>query len=251
MIATLKATHALQRTKTLGIDLFGYFDYKQIQNFVLGQTTSFDRLRVVTAGALIDHYNSSQGRDYLNLRAAAGIPDFLGGLNAVSNQSSRIGGGGRFIQLNLDYDRIQRIYKEWMLYFHASGQWSPSKLTLPQQIYIGGSNTVRGYPLSVALGDSGYYVNCETRFPLPFLMDKKFFWTRKKWKEALQWVGFLDTGATFFNGGSHTFITGAGFGLRVLGPYTLSLSFDMGFPLQRRDLSSGAFNYLKITAQPF
>ena len=79
MIGTLKATQAIKRTKTLALDLFGYFDYKQIQNFVLGYRTSDDRLRVVTAGALIDHYNSAQGRDYLNVRIAAGIPDFLGG----------------------------------------------------------------------------------------------------------------------------------------------------------------------------
>ncbi len=251
LIATVKADQALKRTKTLGIDVFGWFDYKQIQNFVLGQRTSYDQLRVVTGGGLFDHYNSSQGRDYLNVRFAFGIPDFLGGLSAVDSQSSRIGGGGRFVQLNADYDRLQKIYKEWFLYFHASGQWSPNKLTLPQQIYIGGSNTVRGYPLAVALGDSGYYVNLETRFPLPLFMDKRFLWTKKKWREVLQLVAFLVSGGIFFNEGSNTFISGAGCGLRFIGPWSLSVSFDMGFPLNRSDLSSGAFNYLKITAQPF
>jgi hemolysin activation/secretion protein len=103
----------------------------------------------------------------------------------------------------------------------------------------------------VALGDSGYYTNIETRFPLPVLMDKKFCWTKRKWKEALQLVAFLDAGGTFFNEGSHTFITGTGLGLRVLGPYTFSVSFDVGFPLNRSDLSSRPFAYLKLTAQPF
>lgn len=251
LIATLKANQAMKRTKTVGIDIFGYFDYKQIQNFVLGQRTSYDRLRVVTVGALIDHYNSARGRDYLNIRVAAGIPDFLGGMSSVSQNSSRIGGGGRFAQINLDYDRVQQVYKELMLYLHASGQWSPYKLTLPQQLYIGGASSVRGYPLSVALGDSGYYGNFEIRSPLPVLFDKKFFWTKRTWKEAFQMVGFVDTGATFFNQGPKTFITGAGCGFRILGPYSLSVSFDIGFPLMRSDLSTGAFNYLKITAQPF
>lgn len=251
MIGTLKAKQAMIRTKTLALDLFGYFDYKQIQNFVLGQRTSYDRLRVVTVGTLVDHYNSSRGRDYLNVRVAAGIPDFLGGLPAVSNQSSRIGGGGRFAQVNVDYDRIQQLYKEFILSLHVSGQWSPYKLTLPQQIYIGGSNTVRGYPLSVALGDSGYYANLEARFPLPILLDTSFFGTKRTFREALQIIAFLDTGGTFFNGGTRTYITGTGLGLRVLGPFSFSLSFDIGFPLTRPDLSSGTFNYLKITAQPF
>lgn len=251
MIGTIKVSQAIKRTKTLALDVFSYFDIKQIENFVLDQRVSNDRLRVITVGSLIDHYNANRGRDYLNVRFAAGIPDFIGGMGAVSLDSSRIGGGGRFYQFNADYDRIQQLYKELMLYFHASGQWSPSKLTLPQQLYIGGSNTVRGYPLSVALGDSGYYVNTEVRTPLPIFMEKQFFWTKRKWKEALQIVGFVDTGGTFFNNGPHTFITGAGFGVRVLGPYNLSVSFDLGYPLNRHDLSSGAFNYLKITANPF
>lgn len=250
-IGTLKFTQAMKRTKSLSIDVFGYFDYKQIQNYELGKRISFDRLRVLTGGVLFDHYNSARGRDYLNFRIAVGIPNFLGGMSAVSSQSSRVGGGGRFVKMNLDYDRIQQIYKEWMLYFHASGQWSPNKLTLPEQIYIGGASSVRGYPLSVALGDSGYYVNLETRIPPPILAQQRFFWSKKKWKEIFQIVGFIDTGGTIFNGGAHNFITGAGFGVRLTGPYTISLSFDLGFPLNRPDLSSGAFNYLKLTAQPF
>lgn len=251
IIGTIKATHAVKRTKNVGLDLFGYFDIKQIQNYVLGTRTSFDKLRVLTGGILVDHYNAGGGRDYLNCRMGGGIPNFLGGLPPVSLESSRIGGGGAFFQVNLDYDRIQRLYHEWMLYLHFSGQWSPSKLTQPQQLYIGGSNTVRGYPLSAALGDSGYYANFETRFPLPLFMDKNFFWMKRKWKEVLQLVGFVDTGGTIFNEGSRTFITGAGFGLRFSGPYTFSLSYDVGFPLSHPDLSKGAFSYLKFTAQPF
>lgn len=195
IIGTIKAMHAVKRTKTLGIELFGYFDIKQIQNFVLGERTSYDRLRVLTVGTIIDHYNSGNGRDYLNLRVGAGIPNFLGGMSSVSDQSSRIGGGGRFLKLNFDYDRLQQIYKEWMFYFHASGQWSPYKLTLPEQLYIGGMNTVRGYPLSVALGDSGYYSNLETRFPLPFFEEYRFFWTKKNGKTLSSLSPFWILGA--------------------------------------------------------
>jgi hemolysin activation/secretion protein len=253
IIGTVKANHALTRTKRLGIDLFSYFDFKQIKNFVLGDTISSDRLRVITAGALFDHYNSGHGRDYLNVRVSAGIPNFLGGMKSESEASSRVGGGGRFVQANLDYDRIQQLYKEWIFYFHASGQWSPYKLTLPQQLYIGGANTVRGYPLSVALGDSGYYSNFEMRFPLPIFMNKRFFWTKKTWKESLQLVAFFDTGGTFFNDGATTYISGTGFGLRIYGPYTFSLSFDLGYPLNNHKLSDGKrpFSYLKLTANPF
>lgn len=187
----------------------------------------------------------------MNVRMGGGIPNLFGGLSPVSLESSRIGGGGQFFQINLDYDRIQKLYREWMLYLHFTGQWSPSKLTQPQQLYIGGSNSVRGYPLSVALGDSDYYANFETRFPLPIFMDRNFFWMKRKWREALQLVGFVDTGGAIFNGGTSTYITGAGCGFRFTGPYSLGISYDIGFPLNHKELSKGTFYYLKVTAKPF
>jgi len=95
-IGTFKVTHSWLRTRSMSLDAFGYFDYKQIQNFALGHRISFDKLRVVTAGFLLDCF-SRCGRDYLNIRAAAGIPNFLGGLSSVDDESSRIGGGGRFV----------------------------------------------------------------------------------------------------------------------------------------------------------
>lgn len=250
-IATLKVTQAVTRTRSLSIDFFSYFDYKQIQNFVLGHRVSFDKLRVLTVGTLFDHFTPQQGRDYLTLRFAAGIPNFLGGLKAVDSESSRRGGGGRFFIFNVDYDRLQHLPADWYLYLHGSGQYSPNKLTLPEQIYIGGADTVRGFPLAIALGDSGYYGNIELRFPPPFLANKKFFGIKKKWKEIIQFDAFFDTGGVFLRSSGHTFLSGSGVGVRVNCPYTLTFSIDVGFPLNHRDLTRSAFTYIKVTAQPF
>lgn len=248
MIGTLKGKQAITRTQDLSIDFFSYLDFKRIENFALDTTLSLDKLSVLTMGLLVDHYNQYAGRDYLNVRASGGFSDFPSGIGFDGDFSSSLGSGKSFIQLNTDYDRLQRIYKDWMLDFHFSGQWSPDKLTLAQQIYIGGSSSVRGYPLSVAVGDSGYYANIETRIPVPFFSEGKYF-SRKPWQ--LQLVGFVDTGGTFLSGGSNTFITGAGWGLRFAGPYTLSVSFDIGYPLNRKDLSENSFMYLRFTMQPF
>lgn len=250
-IATLKVNQVLTRTPTLSIDFFSYFDYKQIKNFALGRSTSYDKLRVLTVGSVFDHFGPFQGRDYLTLRFAAGIPNLLGGLKAVDHTSSRPGAGGRFFIFNIDYDRIQPLPKDCYFYFHGSGQLTPNKLTLPEQIYIGGSDTVRGFPLAVALGDNGYYVNFEFRVPPPFVGEKKFFRTKKKWKDLFQFDAFLDNGGTFLISGKDQVLWGTGVGLRIHGPYTLSLSVDVGFPLNHRKLTNDAFYYLKITAQPF
>jgi len=250
-IATLKVNQALLRRRTYSLDFFSYFDYKQIENFVLSHRTSYDKLRVLTAGILLDHFDPSRGRDYLNVRFAAGIPNFLGGLKPVDSQSSRRGGGGRFFILNMDYDRIQQLPKDCYLYLHGSGQLSPSKLTLPEQLYIGGVDTVRGFPLAEALGDSGYYANFEFRFPFPFLANKRFFNLNKKWKEIIQFDAFVDNGGVFLQSERNTILWGTGVGVRVNGPWTLALSIDVGFPLNHRDHNRDAFIYIKLTCQPF
>lgn len=250
-IATLKINQAVVRKRYLSVDLFSYFDYKQIKNIALGETVSFDKLRVLTIGSLIDHFSPNYGRDYLILRFSSGIPDFLGGLKAVDSESSRKGGGGRFFILIADYDRIQLLPRDWFFYFHATGQYSPNKLTLPEQIYIGGVDTVRGFPLAVGLGDSGYYLNFEFRFPPPFLANKCMFKFNKIWKEVVQLDAFLDHGGVFFNSGKDTFLWGTGVGVRINGPYTLALSIDVGFPLNNRDLTRTVFTYIKLTCQPF
>jgi hemolysin activation/secretion protein len=250
-IATLKVNQALTRSRDLSIDLFSYFDYKQIKNFELGRSVSYDKLRVITVGSIIDHFGPWRGRDYLVLQFGAGIPNLLGGLKAVDDRSSRKGGGGRFYLFTADYDRIQPLPKDCYFYFHGSGQLSPSKLTLPEQIYIGGSDTVRGFPLAVALGDSGYYTNFEFRIPPFFIANRRAFCKSKKWKDVIQFDAFLDHGGVFLKSERNTFLWGTGVGLRINGPWTLSMSVDVGFPLNHRHLTNGAFYYLKVTCQPF
>jgi len=250
-IATLGVNQAVYRKQYLSVDCFAYFDFKQIQNFALGKRSSFDKLRVLTLGALIDRSELCYRRDYLTLQMSIGVPSFLGGLKVVDSECSRFGGGGRFIHLNADYDRLMYLTPGYYLYFHASGQWSPNRLPLAEQIYIGGADTVRGYPLAVALGDSGFYMNFEYRFPPPFFADCFFFKTNMRWRDLIQFNAFLDYGGVMLKSAKKTYLCGTGLGFTIQGPYTLTLSADVGFPLSERRLSEKAFFYIKLTAQPF
>lgn len=250
-ILTLRLNQAIIRRRCLNIDLFSYFDYKQIQNFVLTERSSFDKLRMITVGALLDHFDPCCGRDFLTLRLSAGIPDIMGGLKAVDPVCSRPGGGGRFVKVMLDYDRLQRLPYDCFFYFHGSGQYSPSLLTLPEQIYIGGMDTVRGFPLALGLGDSGYYLNWELRCPPPFIGDQKVFFTNRLWKETLQLDVFVDHGAVHLNGAQSTFLWGTGFGARVLGPFGFTFSIDVGFPINHRGQVKDVITYMRVTGQPF
>ncbi len=250
-VATLKFTQAACRRRNLACDLFSYFDYKQIKNYTLSDLTSFDKLRMLTFGALVDHNVPGSGRDYLTMRAAFGLPGFLGGLNKNSAGCSRPGAKGDYFKLNVDYDRLQKLTYDCFLFLHGSGQWSPSKLTVPEQIYIGGVDTIRGFPLAVAMGDSGYYVNMELRLPPFGLCDKPFFRTQKKWKDVLQFALFMDQGGVSMQSAHNTFLVGTGFGVIINGPWSLSLTADAAFPLNHRSRSNSAFYYLKLTGQPF
>lgn len=250
-IATLKFTHGLRRSRFFSCDIFSYFDYKQIKNFALSNLTSFDKLRVLTFGTLLDHISPGRGRDYLNLQMSVGLPGFLNGLNKSSAGCSRPGAQGNFFILNLDYDRLQKFRRDCFLYFHASGQWSPNKLTVPEQMYLGGIDTVRGYPLAVALGDSGYYYNVEFRLPPFGISDCRFFKTCKRWKDILQFAAFFDQGGVFLKEYSHRYLCGAGFGAIINGPLSFSLTIDVGFPLIHEDYSKKPFFYFKLTGQPF
>jgi hemolysin activation/secretion protein len=250
-------SHALLRTRRLNTDVFIAFDYKQIKNISLGKTTSFDKLREIQLGFDFDYVDQFDGRNVGDMSVNVGIPDFLGGLKPVDKECSRKGAGGRFAIFYLDAQRLQRFARHSLLVFNFSGQATSYKLPLAEQFYIGGVDTVRGYPLASALGDSGYFANLECRIPPPGLADRLCPFSKRKWKEVLQFLGFVDHGGVFLNGRSNErqsspiFETSAGFGLRIFGPYRLDFCFDVGFPITAKKSISIPIYYYRINLQAF
>jgi hemolysin activation/secretion protein len=268
-IGTLKFGQALQRTRRLNTDLFAAFDYKQVKNYGNGILSSFDKLRVITGGASLDYIDGWKGRNIFNLSASWGIPNILGGLKAIDSRCSREDAGGRFVHLNGGIKRLQRLPYDCLLLLSGVAQYSFDKLPLPEQIYIGGMDTVRGYKLAEALGDHGFYANIELRVPPPFLRDKRLPWSKKKrWGEFLHFVGFLDHGQTFVYGhdilreivlsmAGHSelegvqqlgraVLTSAGTGLRIYGPWKFEGSFDVAWPITSQHRSSNTILYYRI-----
>ena len=244
------------RTRRLNNDYYVAFDIKKIQNFALSQTTSLDELRIIRTGLKIDYSDGLKGRNIWDLCYSQGIPNFLGASGVVSSKPSRAGAGGRFSILNLDYKRIQQMPWDMFLFINGNGQFSANKLPLAQQIYIGGIDTVRGFPSAAGLGDYGYFCNVEWRVPPFGLSNFHVPFSKMQWKEFIQFIGFLDNGQTYLHGYPNTethrvLMTSAGVGLRVKGPYNFSLSYDIGFPLTDQKRTSNAITYLKITWNPF
>jgi len=249
-IFSLGVTQAIYRTKTLDMDAFTSFDYKQIKNFSLGDMTSFDKLRVWTLGFYFDYIDLTKGRTYIDADMAVGIPGFLGGLHGKDTRCSRLGAGGEYVIWHFDGVRLQQVIPNHFIYCHLYGQVTGYKLPLAEQIYIGGMPTVRGYRLANALGDKGYYLNIEYRMALPFIAEKTIPWVNKKWKEFFQILGFYDHGHVYLTGGqtynqrSSMRLKSVGFGFRLYGPYNFNVTLDVGFPLI--DRGEGTQTYFKI-----
>jgi len=251
-IAGGKVVYALLRSRRISTDLYASFEYKQIKEFALRHRTSFDRLRVLGFGTELSFNDGWHGNNFVDFTYYQGIPDFLGGSSAVSEESSREGAGGRFSILNLDYKRLQQFARDFFFIINFSGQYSFNKLPVPEQFYIGGMDTVRGYRLASALGDSGYYMNWELRLPPPFC-NSNFFRTKKKWKEVLQFVAFIDHGGVYLKSSEQSLHKGylgmisTGGGVRIYGPYHFDLSIDLGIPLNDQQKYRNGIWYWKVT----
>jgi hemolysin activation/secretion protein len=265
-IATARFNQALQRTRKLNTDIFTSFDFKQIQNFGNKIESSYDKLRVLTGGGQIDYIDGWKGRNLFVLSGGWGIPGIMGGSSVNSKSDSRVNGGGRFVKLNGGWKRLQKLPYECFLLLNTQMQYSFDKLPLPEQIYIGGIENVRGYQLAAGIGDHGLYGTIELRVPPPFLRAHKIPWTDTTWGEFLQFVGFVDHGQTFAVGQDilreiglrngkrkkehvhfdRAILTSAGAGVRLYGPWKIEWSLDVGYPLTDKHRSSDTIVYFRV-----
>ncbi len=233
MIGSAKISQAVIREKELNTDLFLSFDYKQIKNLSHSTINSFDKLRVVGIGAHVDLIDHAKGRNFADPALYVGIPNFLGGSKAIDLEASRIGSGGRFIIFDFDYKRIQQISRYFFALLTFSSQLTPSKLPVAEQIYIGGIDTVRGYPMASGLGDNGYYMTLEFRATPP------------KVNQWLQLIAFVDHGGVAQNGQvtgekNGLLLTSTGVGAHLFAPWSQNLgcNLDVAFPLTDKPQSS-------------
>jgi hemolysin activation/secretion protein len=252
-IAGVKFTQAMQRSKKLNTDIYTSFEYKQIRNYAQHAVSAYDKLREVSLGCKVDYMDALRGHNVADLAVFCGIPNLLGGLRPVDASCSRKDAGGRFVYIDGNYQRIQPLSTYSSMLINFQGQFSFYKLPISEEFYIGGINTVRGYPLATALGDSGFCANLEFRVPPFFLKSSTVPFTKKKWKDVFQFVGFVDHGEVFVYGGgisdqaNRLYLTSAGLGARIFGPYGINCSMDVGFPLVDRKLKTqDAIFYFRV-----
>ena len=131
-----------------------------------------------------------------------------------------------------------------------------NNLTVPEQMAIGGADSIRGYPQSELLGDYGYQGTCELRIPPPLIGNWKDPITHRQIKDFTQLLGFVDIGEVYIKKpqmgeNNKTTICGAGFGIRIDYLNNFSFRMDVGFPVGGREPSDGskASTYVQAIAR--
>lgn len=165
--------------------------------------------------------------------------------NTFTYGSERGDEGSDFLLYNLDVIRTLVHTDEIFTFIRGNGQLSSHHpLASTEQFQVGGLSSVRGYPEGFLVGDEGYFLSAEIKFPVPF-SDREVFGVNLR--EKIKGAVFVDHGAAFPYRGtgvsSHheDFITGAGVGLSMNFSKRLSGKVDIGAPLSRHGENIDSF----------
>ncbi len=218
------------------------FDYKDVYNFLLGDISSQDRLRIAKVGFdfdLTDNYGRTIITDDFNY----GIPSIMGGtkahLDPGDKPTSRTGAGGEFLKDTLNLVRLQKLFFDSTLLWKNQLQFSPSILTATEQFQVGGPANNRGYPIAEFVGDRGYSMSWELALP-PYFVPKslKVPFSKSRIYDAVRFIGFYDWTNVHLKtlqagDRKNRTIRSAGCGVRVNILENLSARYEMGWPLDQ------------------
>lgn len=146
-------------------------------------------------------------------------------MEELDDFSSRKGADGKFSKLNLTLLRLQKLPLSCFLFINFSTQKTNETLPSSEAFVLGGADTIRGFPASSFLGDEGYFLNAELRFPTPFIS--------RKWSKYLKWNVFYDYGSLSiinpqFRENEKIKISSFGGGAKIFFPFDFQISVDVG-----------------------
>ncbi|MCK4463712.1 MAG: ShlB/FhaC/HecB family hemolysin secretion/activation protein [Candidatus Omnitrophica bacterium] len=215
------------------------FEYKDIENKILGGVVSEDNIRIGKIGFDLDLTDRFNGRTVLTQEIDFGIENILGGLEHKDPKASRsaAGAGGRFFRTVTNVARIQSLPNSLSLMLRGAMQYTPDSLVSPEQFTIGGITTVRGYPTAEHAGDKGYTLSAELYIP-PYGISKnlKVPFTKTALFDAIRFLAFFDWGyvenkKALVGETKDEMLCSVGPAVRFDIPGTASVSFDYGIGL--------------------
>lgn len=148
----------------------------------------------------------------------------------------RDSGDGSFAALTLDASHTRPLWRGvlngWQARWRLGGQATAQPLVGAEQFSIGGTDSVRGYYESEAVGDVGVHGGLEVRSPNA--AKSEGFWTA--YLDELQGLAFAEVGLVrTFNPGfaqARTGLAGAGVGVKLKARKVFNAQVDVAWPLR-------------------
>ena len=202
-------------------------------------TANHDKLRILRLGSNLV-YRALSSITYLNPEISQGLN--ILGARKKSELSSR-GAKSTFTKfdLGIEHKRALPLNLEGVLKF--KGQFATTKLTPQEQFFMGGINSVRGYPAGDYLADNAAQANLELLIPAFFIPDSiKFPNAEKPLKDDITGLLFFDYGYGKIRGAlegerKHVNFASVGAGVRVRLFNQVFLRFEWGFPVGDRPIT--------------
>ena len=226
---SLKIIQPLKNTATQDIAAYVSFDaVNSVSSSTLFRENLSDySLRILRLG-MNSMFDDSYGRTIANLGVDLGT-NALGATENIkgAQQSS-------FYKIVASLARVQRLPKKCLAIFRINGQYSPQALYSAEQMFLGGTYSIRGYQPSEILGDYGVAGSLELRTPIPGL-EKILPEKIKHWSDKVKLAVFYDWGYVKENGELYgypsNFLHSVGFGTCINITHALYLQAGLGIPL--------------------
>jgi hemolysin activation/secretion protein len=206
------------------------FDWKEVENRILGVVSGEDDLRIVNTGINIEQ-TDSDGRTISPHTVYFGLGDALGGSGKDDDTTTTPGASGDFVIYRGSLLRQQNMGSVFgeraFLLMKSSWQVTGDQLPAVEQIRLGGAYSVRGYEENEYLGDFGTHGGVEIHMPLgsyfvPIAFPKhwKSPFSNKPLNEEIHVVLFADGGYAGINvplpgESERRYMLGVGGGVRV------------------------------------
>ena len=222
----------LFREERASLEGFVSFTFNEKRTRAQGAVIAKDRLRMPSIG--VDYQSADPGGIWQS-RASfkTGVPFHDENSGLTSRQS-----GSSFTKLNFKAKRIQVLPGNARGVLNVEGQWTPDNLAPQEEFFLGGPDTIRGYPVSDYGGDYGYLINLEYWFQATKKLDAGLF--------ADYGYGRLVNSLSAEHVTRNLFSPGIAFTYRF--DDNLQASLSWGFPLAESPLteSGSSQTYLKV-----
>ena len=147
-----------------------------------------------------------------------------------------LGGKEEFYKYTGSIQRTTLLGKNSMLILKGSTQLTSRQLPPLEKFQVGGVDTVHGYPESYSVGDCGYVLNSEFRYPLAFLPKKI---GKYEFRKRFQGIIFMDMGRNYYKdkvaSSEIIKLMGVGGGIRFKISKYLSGRIDYSYGLTHRN----------------